>query len=85
MKEVYLTIEEWQRLAATTPLERKRALGQLKRWVTYEIIRRKFSLEYGPFSCAAASRLSASFSGTAFCYVTVSLALFGAALGPFSV
>lgn len=53
MKEVYLTIEEWQRLAATTPLERKRALGQLKRWVTYEIIRRKFSLEYGPFSRAA--------------------------------
>ena len=53
MKEVHLTIEEWQRLAATTPLERKRALGQLKRWVTYEIIRRRFSLEEGPFSYAA--------------------------------
>ena len=53
MKEVHLTIEEWQRLAATTPLERKRALGQLKRWVTYEIIRRRFSLDEGPFSYAA--------------------------------
>lgn len=53
MEEFTLTIEEWQRLAATTPLERKRALGQLKRWVHFQIIRRKFSLEEGPFSCAA--------------------------------
>ena len=53
MKEVNLTMEEWQRLAATTPLERKRALGQLKRWVHFQIIRRGFSLEEGPFSCAA--------------------------------
>lgn len=53
MKKVQLTMEEWQRLAAITPNERERALKKLRRWVHHEIIHRGFSLENGPFSCAA--------------------------------
>ena len=53
MKEVNLTMEEWQRLAATTPLERERALRQLKRWLHHEIFHRGFNLDVGPFSRAA--------------------------------
>lgn len=53
MKEVTLTMEEWQRLAAVTSQERERALKKLKRWVHYEIIHRGFSLDLGPFSRAA--------------------------------
>lgn len=46
-------MEEWQRLAAITPNESERALKKLRRWVHHEIIHRGFSLENGPFSCAA--------------------------------
>lgn len=53
MKQVVLTMEEWQRLAAVTPQERERALKKLKRWVHHEIIHRGFNLELGPFSRAA--------------------------------
>ncbi len=53
MKQVVLTMEEWQRLAAVTPKERERALKKLQRWVHYEIIHRGFNLEVGPFSRAA--------------------------------
>ena len=42
----------------------------------------RYSFRLVPFSCAAPSP-SASFSGTAFCYGSESLTLFGAALGPF--
>ena len=45
--------EEWERLAAVTPEERERALKQLRRWVTWQIIYRGFSMDYGPFSPAA--------------------------------
>lgn len=53
MKDVVLSIEEWERLAAVTPEERERALKQLRRWVTWQIIYRGFSMDYGPFSPAA--------------------------------
>ena len=53
MKQFKLTCEEWQRLAATTPLARETAFKQLKRWVHYEIIHRGFNLDVGPFSRAA--------------------------------
>jgi len=52
MKQIVLSVEEWQRLAAVTPKKRERALKKLKRWVHHEIILRGFSLEYGPFSRA---------------------------------
>lgn len=53
MKKVELSIEEWQRLAAVTPKERERAFRQLKRWVHWQIIKRGFNLEIGPFSYGA--------------------------------
>ena len=53
MQKVILTVEEWERLAAVSPKERKKALRILERWVHYEIIHRGFDLEYGPFSFAA--------------------------------
>ena len=53
MKEVKLSVEEWQRLAAVTPKEREAALKKLQRWISWQIIYRGFNLEYGPFSAAA--------------------------------
>lgn len=53
MIKVTLTIEEWQRLAAVTREEREKALRQLRRWVTWQIIKRGFNLEVGPFSRGA--------------------------------
>ena len=53
MTNFTLSIEEWQRLADVTPKEREKALKKLQRWIHYEIIKRGFSLEYGPFSRAA--------------------------------
>lgn len=53
MKEVLLSKEEWQRLAAVTPQERERALRKMGRWVHHEIIHRGFNLDTGPFSRAA--------------------------------
>ena len=38
MKEVVLTKEEWQRLAAVTPEERERAMKKLQRWIHWQII-----------------------------------------------
>lgn len=43
MKQVELSLEEWQRLAAVIPKERERALKKLQRWVHYEIIHRGFN------------------------------------------
>ena len=53
MKKVILTVEEWQRLADVAPDERERALRQLRRWVSWQIIYRGFDKERGPFSRAA--------------------------------
>ena len=53
MKEVVLTKEEWQRLAAVTPEERERASKKLQRWIHWQIIRCGFSRECGPFSRGA--------------------------------
>ena len=53
MKKVTITIAEWQRLAAVTPEEREGAMRKLKRWVHWQIIRRGFNLDYGPFSRGA--------------------------------
>ena len=53
MKKVQLSLEEWQRLAKVTPEERESALKLLRRWVSWQIIYRGFSLDYGPFSRAA--------------------------------
>ena len=53
MKKVHLSLEEWQRLAKVTPEERESALRLLRRWVSWQIIYRGFSLDYGPFSRAA--------------------------------
>lgn len=52
-KEVILTKEEWQRLAAVTPEERETALRKVRRWVSWQIIYRGFNKECGPFSLAA--------------------------------
>lgn len=51
--EIHLSKEEWQRLADVTPEERVTAFKQTRRWVSWQIIYRGFSLEYGPFSRAA--------------------------------
>lgn len=53
MEKVQLSLEEWQRLAEVTPEERESALKLLRRWVSWQIIYRGFSLDYGPFSRAA--------------------------------
>jgi len=53
MIKVTLTVEEWQRLAAVTREEREKALRQLRRWVTWQIIKRGFNVEVGPFSRGA--------------------------------
>jgi len=53
MIKVNLTVEEWQRLAAVKPKERAQAFRQLRRWVTWQIIKRGFNPEVGPFSRGA--------------------------------
>lgn len=53
MRKIDLSLEEWQRLAAVTRKEREKALRQLKRWVHWQIIKRGFNLECGPFSSGA--------------------------------
>jgi hypothetical protein len=52
-KEIDLTQQEWARLEAVTLEQKEKALKKLARWITYEIMRRGFDLEYGPFSFAA--------------------------------
>ena len=53
MKEVMLSMEEWQRLAAISSKDRDKAMRFLSRQVHHEIIVRGFSLDSGPFSRAA--------------------------------
>ena len=53
MKEVILSMEEWQRLAAISSEDRDKAMRFLSRQVHHEIIVRGFSLDSGPFSRAA--------------------------------
>jgi len=48
-----LTKNEWERLVAVTFEEKRKALKQLARWVTWQITRNGFNMEYGPFSYAA--------------------------------
>ena len=53
MKEVILSMEEWQRLVAISSEDRDKAMRFLSRQVHHEIIVRGFSLDSGPFSRAA--------------------------------
>jgi DNA-directed RNA polymerase specialized sigma24 family protein len=48
-----LNKEEWQRLLAVTPKEKKEAMKKLARWITWDISTRGYDLEHGPFSRAA--------------------------------
>lgn len=48
-----LTKKEWNRLLSVTPKEKKKALDCLSRWVTWEIKKRGFDTERGPFSFSA--------------------------------
>ena len=50
MKKVFLTADEWRRLAAVTPNEKDHAFKRLARWMHWEIIHRGFDLNEGPFS-----------------------------------
>lgn len=45
--------EEWERLIAVTLEEKEKALNKLARWLTWEITKRGFNLEKGPFSFSA--------------------------------
>lgn len=53
MNDVFLSKEEWQRLAAISSDQKKKALKFLGRWVHHAIFSRGFNLEIGPFSRAA--------------------------------
>lgn len=53
IKDFLLSEKEWERLAAVTPEEKRKALTQLARWVTWQIAYHGFDLEHGPLSSAA--------------------------------
>lgn len=53
MKKTYLTAAEWARLEAVTLEEKQKALKELARWVSWQIKKRGFSLNFGPFSFSA--------------------------------
>ena len=50
MLKVNLSNEEWLRLSAVTPQEKRRALKKVARWVSWAISTHGFDPEYGPFS-----------------------------------
>lgn len=53
MQKVYLSVEEWLRLAAVPPQERERAEKKLARWIHWAIYFHGFDMVNGPFSRAA--------------------------------
>ena len=53
MQKIYLSVEEWARLAAVLPQERERAEKKLARWIHWAIYFHGFNMETGPFSRAA--------------------------------
>lgn len=53
MQKIYLSVEEWARLAAVFPQERERAEKKLARWIHWAIYFHGFNMETGPFSRAA--------------------------------
>ena len=50
MEDVFLTKEEWQRLADVPPEEKGRAFKKLFKWISFQIKHNGFDLDFGPFS-----------------------------------
>ena len=50
MEDVFLTKEEWQRLADVPPEEKGRAFKKLFKWISFQIKHHGFDLDFGPFS-----------------------------------
>jgi hypothetical protein len=50
MEDVFLTKEEWQRLADVPPEEKGRAFKKLFKWISFQIKHKGFDLDFGPFS-----------------------------------